>query len=413
MVSPNLQPTPTPPSSRENSGSGAVYARTSDSLLIPPEPEVALDWQYDYTSPKETRVKVSELRGVVQKGYLEKLGGRSQKTWQRRYCVQAGQLLYFYEKESSKSYNNRIVLPRYVINVAAEHSNAKKKQFAFKLSHTDTSGKLKDYIFRSSSEAERQRWIQSIRESCEPARTAAARISQSVTLPRNMMMSPQQKPLAARVHRSSSLGDMGEELYEDINPEEEEDGGGVDEYVAVSPVDDGPEEEYVDVTSGQREEEDSPQEEYEDTSSFQAPPSLPSRPPPPSSPPPSSAPPPRATSPLPSAAPPPDFAPPPPLHPPPPSYSPEPVVDTQQVYTQRQNGINLNSVFVVLWDFAAYEQDELNLKRGDLLYVTDPREDSDWWFGELLDEEASCKRDLPGGLFPRSYTSSAFEPLDS
>lgn len=398
----SILPTPTPPSSQENSGSGAVYARTSVLQPVPSsEAEVAHQWEYDLTGPKETKMKVSDIKGVVQKGYLEKLGGRSQTSWQKRYCVQAGPLMYFYEKESSKSYNNRIVLPSYIVNVANEHSNTKKKQFAFKLSHTDVTGKQKDYVFRAQSESDRQKWIQSIRDICEKAASVVA-VRQSVTLPRVMPSQQQQaqRPvIAQRETRAASVADMTEEVYEDIQPEEE---GGLDEYVDVVPVNDGPEEEYVDVVPAQKEGDDLPQEEYEDASAFQAPPPLPIRPPPPSAPPPPS-------SPLPLSVSPPIVAPPPPVHPPPPSHSPEPLVDTQKVYVQRQNGIKYENVFVILWDFSACERDELNLKRGDLVYVAEPQETSDWWYGEPLNEDASGKMDAPGGLFPRTYTSSAFE----
>jgi len=87
-------------------------------------------------------------------------------------------------------------------------------------------------------------------------------------------------------------------------------------------------------------------------------------------------------------------------------------VDTAKVYTQQANGLLLEKVFVVLWDFVAGEKDELNLHRGDLVYVTDPKESTDWWFGELVNEEATTKMGV-SGFFPRSYSAFAFETLTS
>ena len=55
-------------------------------------------------------------------------------------------------------------------------------------------------------------------------------------------------------------------------------------------------------------------------------------------------------------------------------------------------------------------KDELNLRRGDLILVKDPKENADWWYGELLNEEASKKLDK-NGFFPRTYTSHAFQAI--
>ena len=365
-------------------------------------------------------MKVGELRGVVQKGYLEKLGGKNKKSWQKRYCVQAGVYLYFYEKESSKTFNNRITLPNYIINPAPNWTNAKKKQFSFKLSSQDTTGKKKDYYFKTTSDEDRQKWIQTIRAAYEKAASVAAQ-RLSMTLPRM----PSEQPASGRPRpkRASSFGDEGEDLYEDIGPLDEEP---QEEYVTVSPQpEDSPSEEYVDVQPGQREGEDSPQEEYEDTSAFQAPPpsqpSFPSHAPPPSqpAPPPPIQPPPPSHA-LPSQPPPPTqppppshvppSQPPPPFRPPPPSRVPDPEVDTTKIYSKHANGIRYENIFVALWDFPATEQDELNLRRGDLVFVKDPKESSDWWYGELLDEEASSKVGVTG-LFPCSYLTTAFEAI--
>lgn len=91
---------------------------------------------------------------------------------------------------------------------------------------------------------------------------------------------------------------------------------------------------------------------------------------------------------------------------------PDPIVDTTKVYTQHENGIRYDNVFVALWDFAAGDQDELNLKRGDLVYVVEPKEGVDWWFGELLDANSLSKLGV-SGLFPSSFATCAFEVIPS
>ena len=425
---------PTPPLSQDTNGSAGMYTearRQALELTVPP----SMDWEYDELAPKGEKIKVSELKEVGRKGYLEKLGGRSKSNWQKRFCAQAGPFMYFYEKESGKTYNNRIALPSYVINPVTEYTVPKKKQFAFKLSNVDSAGKKKDYFFRTTSDDDRQKWVQAIKRVNEQvAITSASNLS--TTLPH--MRSHQVSTVGlVEPRRSASFGDIGgQELYEEMTIEEEQ----PEEYVAVSPIPaDGPDEEYVDLKP--MEGEDIEQEEYEEPAllqnQFQLPPPpssrpLPTQPPPPSSrppptqpPPPSSRPPPTqppppssrppASKPPPSPQPLPPSQPPPPFQPPPssrPPVRPDPIVDTTKVYTQHGNGIRYDSVFVALWDFSAGDQDELNLKRGNLVYVAEPKEGVDWWFGELLDENALSKLGV-SGLFPASFATSAFEVIPS
>ena len=155
-------PTPTPPPSAENSGSGAVYARTQIIAGAPPTNDTATEWMYDTTKKDEKKLKPSQLENVLCKGNLEKLGGKNKKTWQVRFCALAGPFMYFYEKESSKTYRNRIVLPMYAVAEAPEHTNAKKRHFAFKLTHTDQGGTRKDYFFRSSKWESCHTWVQAM-----------------------------------------------------------------------------------------------------------------------------------------------------------------------------------------------------------------------------------------------------------
>ena len=61
----------------------------------------------------------------------------------------AGPLMYFYEKESSKTFNNFIMIPSFSVEISDKMSD--KKHFAFKLTQQDHAGKKKDYCFRSSN----------------------------------------------------------------------------------------------------------------------------------------------------------------------------------------------------------------------------------------------------------------------
>ena len=391
-----------PNSSQENSGSGAEYAETT---RIGREQDKSIemstaDWGTVYMPPKNEKKKVSSLKNVLIKGFLEKLGGKSQKNWQRRYCVLAGTLMYFYEKDNSKSYNNCIAIQLFNGSPAPNMTNEKKKQFAFKLTQLDSqTGKNKDYYFRANSSDIREKWLSCIsRVACSsplPQKLSAS------TLPRMpSQISPTGMSEDNRKKRATSFGGADEEegeLYEDMAiPEEGEEDQ--DEYVAVAPGEQEGKfessEEYVDVVK----QDEIDQEEYEDTTNFQ-------QPPPPLSPPPG---PPSKV-----------FSPPQPQAPlpkspaPPPHSDLGPVVDTSRVYTQPStNGIHLEKVFVSMWDFAAGEEDELNLRRGDLVYVNSPRNSDEWWFGELLDHDAARKLG-PTGFFPRNYSTQAFEAVNA
>lgn len=414
-----------PSHSQENSGSGAEYAEaiTRHARGGAPEAsvEMSMDWGNVYTMPsKGEKMKVNDLKNVLIKGYLEKLGGRNHRTWQRRYCVLAGPLMYFYEKELSKSCNNCIALLSFTASPAENMTNEKRNQFAFKLTHEDsTTGKNKDYYFRSTSADVRDKWLASIGKlstssptTSRHSGTASPGLFSSATLPRM----PSQIPISTFVPeltrpRTHSLGEEGE-LYEDMAiPEEEEEeavkAGDQDEYVAVSPtpganIELESSEEYVDITKQNEIE----QEEYEDTANFQ-------QPPPPLSPPPG--PPSHVFSPPPPQLPPhPTQVPPPKAPAPPPPTPPEVEVDTTLIYEQptTTNVISLERVFVSLWDFAASAGDELPLHRGDLVYVSNPLNSDEWWFGELLDAAASRKVGR-AGFFPRNYSTVAFEPVAS
>ena len=447
---PNFKP-PTPTSSRENSGSGAVYMETQRVRQSVMMDEVPLSWEYDLTAPKGEKTKPGDLSEILIKGPLEKLGGRSKNTWQKRYCVLSGAFMYFYEKESSKTFNNRIALPNYVVGTAPHLSNDKKKQFAFKLTHTDSTGNQKDYYFRASSDDTRTKWVGALNRTLKRLSMSASPPQPRVaaTLPRTMPSHLQ--PMATLVTptfqkpRASSVGaDETGEVYEDINRIDEEEEEAQDEYIAVNPAneEDDPEEEYVDVVPGQHG--DIEQEEYE-APNFDLLPTTFMPPPPTTAPPPSfsSAPPvqalpprqpaPRPVQPAVETNQPPVPSPPvshhpipqkykpvvntnkPPTQPPPVSLHPAPqpikaVVDMSKVYIQGHNGIHFEHVFVALWDFRPQEKDELNLRRGDLVYVKQPSRGSEWWYGEVMNDDASSTLGRVG-FFPSTYSTAAFEAV--
>ena len=432
----------TPPGSRENSGSGVEYMEANRANIrgLPEQQgngDISMEWSSVYQQPPgSTKLKVAQLEGISIKGPLEKLGGKSHRTWQRRYCVLAGPLMYFYEKETSKTYNNFIMIPSFSVEYLEKMSD--KKHFAFKLTQQDHAGKKKDYCFRSTSSENRDKWVTAMKKVIDVANVQKTR--SAVTLPR-LPSRPGGTPSPApqEKRRSLSLGPQEEpqELYEPVDPVM---GAGDDEnlqddYVPVSPEaqikeDFESSEEYIDVDPGARE--DEPTEVYEE------PPIMLEEdrpPPPPTSPPPgpprdhpfppstSPIPPPPLRSVTPEPVPPPVALPPkpqvalPPRSTPPIAKKPAPLppqqdkdVDTNKVYIQPVNGISLEKVFVSLWDFSAGEKDEINLKRGDLVLVKDPKENADWWFGELLDEEATRKLGK-SGFFPRTYASHAFEAI--
>ena len=386
------------------------------------EPDAALEWSSVYQLPTTSaKLKVSQLEAISIKGPLEKLGGKSHKTWQKRYCVLAGPLMYFYEKENSKTFNNFINVTSFSVEFSEKLSD--KKHFAFKLTQLDISGKKKDYCFRSTCSENREKWVNSMKKIIGMAQ--AQKGHGAATMPRNFSRPGDTIPVPLPEKRRSltvgghdEAGEEPQELYEPVDNIPGD--GGIeeeaqDEYVAVSPdaIKDDFEssEEYIDV------------EPHEPTEVYEEPPIIlndEAPPPPPTSPPPG---PPKEHPFPPSSSPTPPAMPPKPLLepvlPPKPSpsigkkpapFPPPSQVNTTKVYVQSTNSINLEKVYVSLWDFAAGEKDELNLKRGDLVLVKEPKENADWWFGELLDEEATSKLGK-SGFFPRTYASHAFEAI--
>lgn len=190
------------------------------------------DWElaYDQTNTKKKeKIKASNLKNVVMKGWLEKLGGRNQTSWQKRYCVLAGVFMYFYEKESGNTYNNRIPMIGFLPNPVPSLTRPKRKEYAFKLSSVNASaGAKKDYYFRSKSEEECGSWIEEIRKAGDLARGVMEK-KKSMTMP-----GPTRENTAIQEQRNRFLTSSASEEQEN--------------YEALEPVtEEIPQEDYVDV----------------------------------------------------------------------------------------------------------------------------------------------------------------------
>ena len=247
---PNQQTSPVPPSTPKTSTSDLAASGYMDPVMLRDEDkrkslapsELVEDWEEAYdkmnVNKKKMKVKVSNLKDVLVKGWLEKLGGRNRTNWQKRFCALSDPFMYFYEKESSATYNNRIAIPGFVSNPCADLTKPKRNHFAFKLSSVVMGGKSKDYYFRAKTEKERDDWVMALRTVFERSRVALEQ-KKSQTLPANLWPSGTESGKVG-VGRTPSEGYQAEE-YEALAPvgiEEEEEEDDVckdqDEYVAVS-----------------------------------------------------------------------------------------------------------------------------------------------------------------------------------
>ena len=122
-------------------------------------------WDYDVPDKKNKKMKMSDLKNIKIKGCLEKLGGKGHSTWQKRMCILSGSFLYFYEKENSKTFNNRVVIPGYEVSIDDDKSSVKKGHFVFSLKSDNN----KHYYFRTPNAEERANWVRGIAEITQKA----------------------------------------------------------------------------------------------------------------------------------------------------------------------------------------------------------------------------------------------------
>ncbi len=195
------------------------------------------DWADVYDSSivnkKKEKIKPSKLSNILVKGWLEKLGGRNHNNWQKRYCVLAAMFMYFYEKETSSTYNNRIPIPGFLAIASEELTRPKRSLYAFKLSSTELSGgKSKDYYFRAKTEAERDQWVAVVRNIFQQGRAVLEK-KKSQTLPTIRNSNSVNNNMPSLTISSSVSEEPEQENYEAITPADIIEEDDQEEYIDV------------------------------------------------------------------------------------------------------------------------------------------------------------------------------------
>lgn len=345
-------------------------------------------------------------------GTIEKLGGKNQEKWQKRYCVLTPTHLYFFENHKSKKQNNQIYIPAF--NATPVKEKGDDKHFSFRLSSSRDS---KSYYFRVNDRETFTQWMQNLTQLY--AGHDSLGVSGIATRAETMVFNQDDV-----ISTASSSDDGGPNALDTIR---EDSPPPIPPPTSLLPK--------------------SPQQ----IRKISGPPNPPTLPPPVLT-----QPPPVLTHPPVSLTVPdtptqavPDSTPPLILKttldkpPPPPtrrstaltdgpgvsvkqlrnlklsqssiSSLPEDVndstgveVDTDKVYeTTEEEDFPYDKIYVGKWDFRGEEGDELTFKRGELLLVADPDESSNWWIGDLLDTHTlkACER---SGLFYSAFVEPAF-----
>lgn len=327
-------------------------------------------WQYARTM-RDKKVSTSDLKRADCKGILEKLGGRGHNTWQKRYCVLDTSLLYFFKDEKSKNFNNFIEAFAYSVSEAPDKTKEKKHQFSFMLTCRESG---KDYYFRTTTSQDRERWIDALRK-CVPSNNAppVQGPGSMQTIKRGTAVNVVDdfececyEDLPGTEDRIQSEGESDEEQFEHNRRQPQQiappvvpkmpppppptDNFEQDQLYDEHPVEDEPEEEYLACES------DLQQDIIES-----------------------------AASPL------------------------EIVVDTSRVYEATDNGVDLENVYVSLYDFNAAEEDEISLQRGDLVCVMDSTSSPNWWLAELITPD--IVKTNKKGYCPANFLTLAFEQI--
>ena len=327
-------------------------------------------WQYAKTM-RDKKISTSDLKKADCKGMLEKLGGRGHNTWQKRYCILDTSLLYFFKDEKSKNFNNFIEAFAYDVAEAPDKTREKKRQFCFMLTCRQSE---KDYYFRTTSSEDRERWITALKN-CVPSNTPSTQGPGSM----NTMKKPGKinnvepavedfqcecyEDIPARNDQIQSEGESDEEKFEHLQPKRV--GPPV---VPKMPPPPPPAETYdQDQLYDEHPVEDEPEEEYLACESEMQQDII------------------AAASPL------------------------EIVVDTSQIYEAADSEVDLEKVYVSLYDFNAEEADEMSLQRGDLVCVTDNSSSPNWWLAELMTPD--IMKTNKKGLCPANFLTLAFEQL--
>ena len=373
-----------------------MSAMSAMSTASPELPRAPPPGEVKKVSPKDL------LSSALNEGTIEKLGGKNQEKWQKRYCILTPTYLYFFENAKSKKQNNQIYIPAFSVTPVKEKGN--EKHYCFKLS---TNKEAKSYYFRVNDADTFSNWVQNlIKHSASSGSLAVGGLVRAVTMvinPEDVISSASSSDEGGEPANDSSLL---ETIREDENPPP-----------VPPPTDRAPR---------------SPQVLRKISSpGAPAPPILP---------------PPSTLSPPPLEVHPPssggkhslDVAPPAPQrsgsvlesgpgvsvqqlrkikHSQLKSLSEvrensvdseEMRVDTERVYeTSEEEDFPYDKIYAAKWDFFGEEGDELSFKRGELLLVADPSHSTDWWIGDLLHTDTLKARDQ-SGLFYSAYAEPAF-----
>ena len=372
-----------------------------------------------------------------QRGFLEKLGGATGKSWQKRYVVLHDLTLYFYASGKDKRQRNQIAVMGYTVSAAPDYST--KKKFAFKLTPAKAEGKgkkkeKKSYYFRANSNDERNGWIGALRAALVTVNRRSKSFLDGAVTDGNMdnldtssagdrsseivEESFYEDPIAANQQQKSTSPALPEQ-DEYLVPSEQLSGG------STSTTSSQPQEDYLapeelsrpastfnpyasrqqvvrqDLTNASNNPYASRQQAMSDYASRKQ---LQKLPPTPDQNP-------YAASrkqmgglpPVPPTAP---TAPTAPIAPTSRDY-----VDTQSIFVQKPDKPSFASIYVALWDYRGGEDDELSFKRGDLIFIEDRLDDLDWWVG--VKRTPNDIEDFTGerGLLVSSYVSPAYEQL--
>ena len=326
-------------------------------------------WQYARTM-RDKKISTSDLKKADCKGMLEKLGGRGHNTWQKRYCMLDTSLLYFFKDEKSKNFNNFIEAFAYDVAESPDKTREKKNQFCFLLTCRQSG---KDYFFRTTSSKDRERWIKALKN-CVPSNTTSTHGPASMNTLRKSdkaIIEPEDfqcecyEDISALNDRVQSEGESDEEKFEHHNQPKRMAPPVVPKMLPPPP----PAEDFdQDQLYDEHPAEDEPEEEYLACESEMQQDIIES-----------------AASPL------------------------EIVVDTSQIYEGADTEVDLEKVYVSLYDFAAEDDDEMSLQRGDLVCVMDNSSSPNWWLAELITPD--IVKTNKKGLCPANFLTLAFEQL--
>ena len=344
------------------------------------------------------KVCPKDLSGsTLNEGIIEKLGGKNQEKWQKRYCVLTPTYLYFFENAKSKKQNNQIYIPSFSATPVKEKGD--EKHYCFKLGSNNYK-ESKSYYFRVNDSDTFSKWIRNLSQVC----TNRSSLAIGGSIPRAETMVFNQDDVISTASSSDdgdapSDNNLLEIIREDPPP--------------IPPP----------TTKTPR----SPQVIRKVSHGAPVPPAQP--------------PPANVLSPPPLVAPSPSIE---NLPPPAPVRggsvlekgpgvsvqqlrkikhsqlkslsesrensveTEEASVDTAKVYvTSEEEDFPYDKIYVAKWDFIGDEGDELSFQRGELLLVADPTRSSDWWIGDLLHTDTLKARDQ-SGLFYSAYAEPAF-----